>query len=310
MASRGAAYLVLILMLAAAVFAFVHVDPAYGSTGLPVMGVTDTDSTQPSTFTASTSYVNVTAGTDQGTTNSGATGFFAIGFGTFGGSQLVTFSGTQFSLYLSQDGFSQISPGDIRYAGPNAFSVADLTSNAGWHKVAETNGTFYIGQTTGGEEVLTGPMPLKITNVFKYVKIFDGSAASVAVGAQAINIEPGIALSPASGPAGATVTLTGGGFAPSSKVDLAYSFVYYPWSGASSTHSGNWTTAVSTGTGTFTFTSPMIDAKQTLNPTSGTQLVTHVSIMAKSVGRPHTSLTSTTFVEDNRGITGVKSLAA
>lgn len=310
MRSRAVPYLAALLLLAAAALAAVPSAPVYGSTGLPTLGVTNTDSVRPTSYTQATNYVNVTAGSDLATTDGSVAGYLAIGFGTFGGSQLVTFSGTQFSLYLSKDGFSQVSPGDIRYAGPTPFNVADLTSNSGWHSVSEANGTFYVGQTTGGEEVVTGPVPLKVANDYKYVKIFDGSAASVAVGAQRVSIEPGIRLSPTSGPAGIPVTVTGGGFAPSTSIDLSYSFLFFPWSGAPSTHRGNWTTGLGTGSGVFTFTAPMVDSKQALNPTSGLQPVSSITVLARLHTRPYTSFTSATFAEQNRAITGVKSMSA
>jgi len=177
--------------LLSVVFTILPITPVLGSTGHPTLGVTNTDTTQPTTYTPSTSYVDVVAGSDTAVTDGPVTGYFAIDFGTYGGAQVVTFSGSQFFLYLSKDGLSQISASDIEYTGPTLFSVSDLTTNGGWHKYTETNGTFYVGQTTSGQEVITGPVPIKISNSFKYIKIYDGSTTSVAVSAQFMNIIPG-----------------------------------------------------------------------------------------------------------------------
>jgi hypothetical protein len=277
----------------------------YGSTGHPTLGVTNTDTTQPTTYTAGTSYVNVTAGSDTAKTDGSVTGFFAINFGTFGGAQFVTFSGAQFSLYLSKDGLAQITASDIKYAGPTLFSVSDLTTNGGWHKYTETNGTFYVGQTTGGAEVITGPLPIKLSNNYKYIKIYDGSTTSVAVSAQDINILPGLTLTPTSGPAGTTVTAFGGGFPSTTLIELTYSYNFYSWSGVLKVNTGNWTTGVNTGNGYFSTTATMFDTKQAFNPDSGPVNFSAISIIAKYQGHHHNTLATAYYNETTRVFTGV-----
>ena len=305
--SRPAAGLVIYLLLISAMVMLIPVSPAVGSTGNPTLGVTDTDSTQPTTYTPGAAYVNVTAGSDNAKTDGSTTGFFAIDFGTFGGSQLVSFSGSQFTLYFSKDGLSQVSTGDVRYPGSTFFTVADLTTNAGWHTVHETLGDFHVGQTTGGQEVVVGPLPVNVSNAYQYIKVFDGSTTAIAVGSQTVKLQPNLTLSATSGPAGKGVLVTGGGFPSNKVIELTYSYTYYPWNGASSTKSGNWTTNLSTSSGTFIFSGVMIDAKQVYNPNSGLVPSTPIVIAAKYQASPHALLASATFNEKSRVLTGVLS---
>jgi hypothetical protein len=298
--------MLLLLLLLSATLTVLPIAPAFGSTGHPTLGVTNTDATQPTTYTAGASYVNVTAGSDSATTDGSTAGYLAIDFGTFGGTQLVTFSGTQFFLYLSQDGFSQISASDIKYTGPSPFFLSDLLS-AGWHAITESNGTFYIGQTTSGQEVVTGPIPIRVSNAYKYIKIFDGSTTAVAVSTQYVNIQPGLTLTPTSGPAGTTVMAIGGGFPSSEVIDLVYSYVFSPWNGVATPLTGNWTVGINTGSGNFTYTAPMIDSKQAFNPNSGLRPISYINIAARYKASPHDYLASATFNENTRVFTGVKS---
>jgi hypothetical protein len=297
---------ILTLLLVSALLMVLPVMQVHGSTGHPTLGVTNTYATQPATYTAGTTYVNVTAGSNAAMTDGSTSGYFAIDFGTFGGAQLVTFSGAQFSLYLSKDGLAQISSTDIKYAGPSLFSVSDLTTNSGWHAITETNGTFYIGQTTGGDEVITGPIPIKISNDYKFIKIYDGSTTSVAVSAQAIFIQPGLTLTPSAGPAGTAVTAFGGGFPSSKVIDLVFSYAFINWQGVTSFPIGNWTTGVNTGSGFFSYTAPMIDSKQAYNPlSSSVQPISYINILAKYQSTPHYVLAAATFDEYTRTFTGV-----
>jgi hypothetical protein len=304
MPSRRAGGLLIALLLSTTLTVFV-IPPVYGSSGNPTLGVTNAEATQPTTFTPASSFVTVTAGSDSATTDTSVSGYFAIEFGTFGGPQLVTFSGTQFTLYFSKDGLSQISPGDIEYSGPTPFNVADLMSNT-WRAVSETNGTFYIGQTTSGVEAVVGPVPLAASPAYKYVKIFDGSSTALAAARETVKLLPAMAVTPTSGPAGDVVTVTAGGFPANTLIDLAYSFNFYPWNGPTSVGSGNWVTSLSTGSGSFVYSAPMVDAKQSYNPSSGLRPNTHVTIDAVDHGTP-TVIASAGFVEENRVVTGVKS---
>jgi hypothetical protein len=160
----------------------------------------------------------------------------------FNGTNLVTFSGSQFDLYLSKDGYSTISPSDILYA--HGFSVSDLSLPLDINRnVTVSNaylnggsGTFWLGNAsgltdwfTGGSDsinayaqIILGPIPFHITSDYKYIKIFDGSTAAVAVSAQFVVVEPALSLTPTSGPSGATVTLSGTALLSNTLYNVSY----------------------------------------------------------------------------------------
>jgi hypothetical protein len=230
------ALLLVLPMLAAAA-------PVRASGGTVQLGVDNSGA-----ITIANYNVTVMAGAGAGQNDvSGATGNFTIVFDN------VTFSGTQFNVYISQNGFASIYPADELYAA--TFNVADLSQPL--HQVNITMGssnimitdptTYYIG-TVNGHKVLEGPIPYWITPAYKFIKIFDGSTGAVAASVQTLNILPAISLSPTSGPAGTTVTLTGVALAPNTLYNITYD---------------NGTTAAAQVTtnanGTFTFNWPIED---------------------------------------------------
>jgi len=138
----------------------------------------------------------------------------------------VSFSGSQFYLYLSTNGLSQISSSDIEYAGP--FNVASLTgAPTNVTSAVGTMANYTIGTVTyatgsgkGTYQSLIGPIPGGLPGGTYYIKVFDGSSGAVAVSAQKVIILPFISISPTSGPAGAAVTVSGSGFSASGVVNL------------------------------------------------------------------------------------------
>ncbi len=182
------------------------------STGTAGLGVVDKPYlNQVSSFTAASASVSVKGGSStvvavDGSPTTGYLVFVLDG---------VTFSGSQFYLYISKDGLSQISPGDFRFAGP--FNVADL---AGSQK--NVTAGYSIG-TVLGHKLVEGPIPTNLSQGNYYIKVYDGSSTSVAVSAPYIKIVPNIVLSPTSGPAGATVTISGYGFTSGGVVNITYS---------------------------------------------------------------------------------------
>ncbi len=303
--------LLLALLLFSALVAILPMAVVHGSTGHPDLG-TVSNATTLTGFVPAASYVNITAGSNVAGLDCGAafpasctggvSGFFAINFSSGG----MLFSGSQYSLYLSKDGFSQISAADIHLAGGltdnHQFSVTQTYASA-VTSVTEKNGTFYIGNNG----VLSGPLPIKISNAYKYIKIFDGSATSVAVTKEAISIMPGLKLTPTTGPAGTPVTAIGGGFPLNTVIDLVYSYAFTSWSGVITYPIGNWTTGVNTAKGFFNSTAPMIDSKQVYNPSSGLQTLSYVNILAKYEAKPHALIAAATFDEITRLFVGVKS---
>ncbi len=81
----------------------------------------------------------------------------------------VTFSGSQFYLVWSADGFSQISAGDFRFSP--TFNVVDLRN-----PTTTLSSGIYIG-----DNWINIPTPKDIPGGRYFVKCFDGSSASVAV---------------------------------------------------------------------------------------------------------------------------------
>jgi hypothetical protein len=233
-----------ILVASIAVLALGNVAPVYASTGAPKLGAAypPTAVVPPATtgfnLTIATTSVNVTAGTASVTAvdTSPTTGYFAIVF-NINGTNLVTFSGSQFLLYFSTNGFSQISSGDIEYAGP--FNVAQLQGSYQAYTIpvnssyfTTSTATFYVGTATvytphkSTAELIVGPIPLKISSAYEYIKIFDGSTTSVAVSIQTVNIQPNFVASPASGVAGQTLTFVGGGFPANMTVNVNATYTY------------------------------------------------------------------------------------
>ena len=198
---------------------------AKASTGHPKLGAVD-NRTAPNLLTMANYNVSLPAGSDAVSKidNVSASGYFAIVF--YDGAPLVTFSGSQFDLYISKDGYSQISADDKVYAA--GFYVADLDSTT-MVKVTKTNallkngkGDFYLG-SFDTYKVLVGPIPFDITPDYKFIKIYDGVVTSVAVSAQVVDILPSLELTPTSGPAGRTVTLKGVALKSNAVLNLTYS---------------------------------------------------------------------------------------
>ncbi len=200
------------------------------STGHPKLGGVD-DPDTPTTITIANYNVSIKAGSNEASKIDGGVAvtdkYFAIIF--YINDSLVTFSGGQFDLYISKDGYSQISTDDKCYA--TGFYVSDLDSSP-LKKVTKTNtllkggkADFYIGKFNDGTtdyKVLIGPIPFDITADYKFIKIFDGSVTSVAVSSQIVEILPSIELSPTSGPGGRSVTLTGVALSPGKLLNLTY----------------------------------------------------------------------------------------
>lgn len=138
----------------------------------------------------------------------------------------VLFSGAQFDLYFSKDGYSVISPGDIKYA--DGFSVSDLALAP---KVVNVTNAYlkdgwqlYTIGTISSQKVVVGPVPFDVTAEYKYVKVYDGATTLVAVGLQTIEVLPALSLTPTpnSGGACTSVTLTAVALAASKLVNITY----------------------------------------------------------------------------------------
>jgi len=165
--------------------------------------------------------LNVTAVDGATVTNEGLVIIFA-----YNGTSLVTFSGAQFDLYLSQNGFASIGAGDIPYA--TGFNITSFGSP--FPTAIQINNpflpngeaTFYQGNgTLNGwpAEMLMGPISYNITQNYKYIKVYEGG---VVVALQMINVQPLLILTPSVGPAHTPVTISGNVNLPNTEYNLSY----------------------------------------------------------------------------------------
>ena len=129
---------------------------------------------------------------------------------------VVSFSGGQFYLVWSADGFSQISSGDFKYTP--TFTTAQLHNLTAPYTTV-TDGDF---EWVIGNDWVNGSIPKNIAGGHYYIKCFDGSATSVAVTDNYINILPSFEVVPDWGPGGTAITLKGYAFTGSAKVNLSY----------------------------------------------------------------------------------------
>jgi len=308
---------ILTLLLLSAILVLIPAATHATITGAtPTLGAVN-QVTSPQTYTSAPLNISVVAGSATVTAinNVAHTGLFAINF------TLTSFSGAQFWLYMSPNGGNNLNTtgGDIKYAGP--FSKSDFAAYVGTlHNVTFSGIHYYIGTTSGGIAAIVGPIPITISSNYNYIKVYDGSCGSnptfcggagMAVAAQLVAVQPGITVTPTSGPAGTTVTVSGGGFPVSTLIDLNYSFTVVSFSSSYVTTpvKGNLTT-VNTGQGYFTKSVAMVDAKQVINPPPIAPLLyVMVAISATHYAGISTVVyANTTFTENNRFISQVKSL--
>ena len=199
----------------------------------------------------------------------------------------VGLSGSQFNIYFSQDGYSLISPGDVEYA--KALTTVDLSQPLSLNtNVTVTNAylaggkaTFWLG-LLGGSSYIIGPIPFTILADYKYIKIWDGESA-IAVAEQPIIVLPALSLSPTSGPAGTSVTLSGVALSASTLYNITYG-------GVDSTAAAQVTT---TTNGTFAYTWTIEDLCDDSN-----ELIT-ISVFNNATGAP---IGNVNFIEYGREI--------
>jgi len=229
--------------------------PVSASTGHPAIGTYNGSGN----FIIATTSVNVTAGDMIVEAIDGAAapfvGYLTIVF-AINSTLLVDFSGAQFDLYMSKNGYSNLTADDVLYA--SGFSVSDLNLAYGLATGISTYrmgsmDDFYIGTVTNttaegttSYKVLSGPIPFDITNDYQFIKIFDGSATLIAA-AGVINVQPALDITPDYGPACAEVTISGVALS----ADTLYNITY---------QNGSLIGQVYTDSqGKFTFTWNMID---------------------------------------------------
>ena len=131
----------------------------------------------------------------------------------------VLFSGGQFYLLLSKDGFSQVSAGDIRFTP--SFSLASLQAPSSGTPVTDPTATF-PGSWNIGDNWVNGTIPSNIAGGPYFVKAFDGATTSVAVTDIPFTVNASLAVVPTSGAAGTSITLSGNAFPANARVNITY----------------------------------------------------------------------------------------
>ena len=258
-----------ILLIALFVISTFAVIPVHAVSGAAYLGNAST-LTAASAFTQALYNVSARAGTNialyqDGVATSG-TVYIAINLSG------VTFTGSQFQLYLTTSGFANPinSSTDTLFSGllsvANLVTLGTITSvtfnNAayGLPYTGTNSPAFYYGTTTAGVAEVIFPVPYTIAGGFYYVKIFDGTTTPTIVTAQQVQILPNIAISPtatSSAPVGAGVPITVSGVAwgAGSTVNVS---VLAPANavGGMLEQSSSLQTASATGTFTWTFAMP------------------------------------------------------
>jgi hypothetical protein len=272
---KTSSILLLSLLLLSALTFLIPVGVVHATiTGTPVLGVANHDdsppgSVAPTAFTAVTTSVDVIAGTDivasspaghacDGGACAYSPAYFAINFNG------VTFSGAQFYLYMSTNGFANVNTtaGDIKFAGP--FSASDLTG-AGKYQVQGIGGgitgaSYWIGSPAAMEDLIVGPIPVLISSAYTYIKVYDGSCGAnptfcggtgVAGAKQLVIVQPGIVIDVKQGPAWTPVHVSGGGFSANQMVQINASYLFASWSGVQTGVDVATSGAIPTGPGYF-----------------------------------------------------------
>lgn len=211
----------------------------------------------------------------------------------FGG---VTWSGAQFYLMMSQDGFSQVSTGDSRYSA--LFDVTNLTSTT------ISTYTYSGGSWTVGDNWVNGTIQKNLAGGNYWIKAFDGATTSVAVTDTYITITPAFFVSPTSGVPNSAVTLSGFAFKANALVNVSYSYFGNPGSYISIA------TLVSTNaSGIFEYSYNVADLKKAL--AAGDTLITTTEIYFRATDNATgTNYDAPTYNQGIRGLLQVKRTGA
>jgi methyl-accepting chemotaxis protein len=227
MSNKSSLALALVLLFILPVFLpMINVNPVVASTGQPKLGAVDSDTAPTSLVIAADNVSLRLDGPVEKVDGVATAGYFTIIFGDNVTGWYVTFSGSQFDLYVSTDGYSSITSGvDVLFAG--SFFVADLTNTYKAVTVSTPLGsrTFYIGAVVNGSTtyyVIVGALTAYVPRNYKYIKIFDGISTAVAVSIQTVDILPTLMITPTEGSAGTSAIISGAGFAANSVVELSY----------------------------------------------------------------------------------------
>ncbi len=338
--------ILLALLACSALLAIIPLAPVFGSTGHPTLGYSVPSGTcnasgctvssftqAPLTVTVPAGHDGVTAISTPVTAEDPSTSLLTIDFSG------VQFSGGQFYLILSQNGFASQYPADVTYSPTFQISAFCANPSGDLSAVTNANGTFYIGWLGTGTcsmtsfpyattmtPIVVGPIPILISSAYNTIKVYDGSTGAEAASAQTLVITPGLqvtnattpSIPSASGPALTPVIIKGGGFAASGTVNINYTYPFYSWpSNTPTTSAGVLLSGQNTGQGWFTASStPIVDTAQAINPIGSstnnpTTPITLFAVNASIVGTkpaltPTSGYNSALFTEFNRAFTQVE----
>ncbi len=233
MYSRKSYAILIVALLALPMLTFAV--PVKASTGAPYLGAIDEGynlhvGVSEVHIQAGQSYVDSVDSIDLSSGNWTFTIIFE-----YNGTKYVDFSGAQFDLYMSKNGYSNITEDDLLYASEFSVTMLDLAYP---QSVVKTNSrllggsaTFSlgaidlydmgIGQTVNAK-ILTGPIPYDITPDYQYIKVWDGVSTLVAVALQRVDILPTLVFIPTDGPGCQTVVLSGAALVPNEVINLTY----------------------------------------------------------------------------------------
>ena len=247
--------------------------PVHAATNNLILGYYNGATTVAAKYNVSVYLNNSNVVNQDGVTPSSSTHEFVINFSQ------ITIQAGEVTMYLSTNGYAQISSSDVQL-----YSLStSLINSTSLHNVTVTASNGMPLTLTVGKKAIIGAIPLvAVPQNQYYVKAYFGTAAPVATSIAVVNVLPTISVSPASGPAGQTVTVKGYAFSAAGKVNITYT---YSVRGKTYKNSQN-ITASSTGTFTYTFTAPelKLETPSYTSPTpplpSGTITITALDYMS------------------------------
>ncbi|HTY74869.1 MAG TPA: hypothetical protein VMD05_04805 [Candidatus Nanoarchaeia archaeon] len=204
----------------------------------------------------------------------------------------VTVLGAQFQLYVSTNGLANIGASDTAW-GP-LFLTGNLT---------QTSTSSYTGFKVGFNWV-NGTLPALAGGNY-YVKLYDGNPADTVVTDTYFTVIGGFTVKPTSGPAGASLVISGSGFLTNDYVNVTYADILAPHGTIANL------TATDNMTGAFSITVPAPDTLTNLAP--GLQVnSTSAQNIIFTVQQNKTGVLATTqtYTENARGILQVGAAVA
>ncbi|MBN1245425.1 C1 family peptidase [Candidatus Bathyarchaeota archaeon] len=126
----------------------------------------------------------------------------------------VEWDSGQFRLYVSSDNLSEVTTGDATYTP--MFDLTDLTAST------VTTYTSASGAWQVGYNWVNGTTPTNVAGGDYFFKASADSSASVLVSDTSATLVGALRVTPASGPAGAAITVEGYGFSANSTANITY----------------------------------------------------------------------------------------